>query len=81
MRGRRVCGPMRQEAKEWLLLVGKSILLVVGGILVVAALVELFVGGFSLLALGVLAMGLALAVPPLAFAWLDALREARKGRA
>lgn len=80
MRGRRVCRRMRQEAKEWLLLVGKSILLVVGGILVVAALVELFVGGFSLLVLGVLAMGLALAVPPLAFAWLDALREARKGR-
>lgn len=71
---------MRAEVKEWLFLMGKTLLLVVGGVLLAAALVELIVGGFSWLALGILALGLALAVPPLAFAFRDAVREARKGR-
>lgn len=71
---------MREETRDWLFLTGKTLLLVGGGILVVAALVELVVGGPSALALGVLAAGLLLAVPPLALAFRDAVREARKGR-
>lgn len=71
---------MRAETKEWLLLLGKTALLIVGGILVVAALVELYAGGPGVRAFVVLVAGLALAVPPLAFAYRDAVREARKGR-
>lgn len=71
---------MRQETKEWLLLMGKSILLILGGILTVAALVDLAVVGPNARALLVLAVGLLLAVPPLAFAFRDSLREAHKGR-
>lgn len=71
---------MRAEVRDWLLLMGKSALLVVGGILVVAALVDLVVVGWNLRATLVLLLGLALAVPPLAFAFLDALKQAKKGR-
>lgn len=71
---------MRQETVEWLLLIGKSVLFVLGGILVMASLVDLVVDGPSVLAFGVLALGLLLALPPLGFAFRDALREARKGR-
>lgn len=71
---------MRAEVRDWLLLMGKSVLLVVGGILVVAALVDLVVVGWNLRATLVLLLGLALAVPPLAFAFLDALKQAKKGR-
>jgi hypothetical protein len=71
---------VRQEVKEWLWLTLKTLLLIVGGILVLAALVDLVVAGLSWLAVGILALGLALALPPLAFAFRDAYREARKGR-
>jgi hypothetical protein len=83
---------VRQETKDWLALIGKSILLVLGGILVLAALVDLAVGepafrrGEGALATFeqspalVLLLGLALALPPLGLAFRDALREARKGR-
>lgn len=71
---------MRAEVRDWLFLMGKSVLLVVGGILVVAALVDLVVVGWNLRATLVLLLGLALAVPPLAFAFLDALKQAKKGR-
>lgn len=71
---------------------GKSILFVIGGILVLAALVDLrvgepwFEGGegpldtFERSAGLVLLAGLAIALPPLVLAFRDALREARKGR-
>ena len=68
--------PMR----EGLAFLAKTILFVLGFILVVAALVQLSVGGIGLQALGVLALGLALAGPPLGFALRDALREARRKR-
>lgn len=71
---------MRAEVKEWIGLIGKTLLLIVGGILATAALVEFVVAGYSHLALLIFAGGLLLAVPPLAFAFRDALREARKGR-
>lgn len=71
---------MQAETKEWLLLTGKTLLLIVGGVLTVAALVELIVDGYSHVAAIVLAAGLALAVPPVGFAFRDAVREARKGR-
>lgn len=71
---------MREDAKDWLFLMGKSILLILGGILFVAGLLDLVVDGYSHLAAGVLAVGLALAVPPLGLAFRDALREAKKGR-
>ena len=71
---------MQAETKEWLLLTGKTLLLVIGGVLTVAALVELVVDGYSHVGAIVLAVGLALAVPPLAFAFRDAVGEARKGR-
>lgn len=73
-------GRVRAETKEWLLLVGKTLLLIVGGIMTLAAAVELYAGGPSWLAFGMLALGLALALPPVAFAFRDALGEARKGR-
>ena len=71
---------MRDDVKEWLLLMGKSLLLILGGLMVVAGLVDLVVVGFNLRAGLVLAAGLLLAVPPLAFAFRDAVRDARKGR-
>lgn len=71
---------MRQEVKDWILLLGKSLLLVLGGILFLAGLVDLVVDGPDRLNLLVLAMGLLLAVPPLAFAFRDAVGEAKKGR-
>lgn len=71
---------MREDVKDWLFLMGKSIVIVFGGILFVAGLLDLVVDGYSHLAAGVLALGLLLAVPPLAFAFRDALAEARRGR-
>lgn len=71
---------MRQDVKDWLLLMGKSVLVIVGGILVAGGLVELVVAGPTKLGLGALAVGLLLCVPPMAFAFRDALAEARKGR-
>ena len=68
------------EVKDWIFLIVKSIFVIIGGILFVAALVDLVVGGFTWLTLGVLVLGLALWVPPMAFAYRDAVREAKKGR-
>ena len=83
---------MRQETRDWLFLIGKTLLFVLGGILTLAALVELAVGGpvfvrgdgimetFERSAGLVLLAGLALAVPPLWLAFRDAVRAARQGR-
>lgn len=71
---------MREDVRDWILLMGKSILMVVGGILVLAGLVDLIVERGSLRGAVALLVGLLLAVPPLAFAFRDAAREARKGR-
>lgn len=75
----RLAARMREEVRDWLLLMGKSVLFVIGGVLVMAGAVDLVVDGFGWLAFGVLLLGLLLAVPPLAFAFGDALREARRG--
>lgn len=69
---------MRRDTKDNLLLVVKSVLLVLGAVLTVAALVELFVGGPSVKAFQYLLVGLVLSVPPLAFAFRDALRSKRE---
>lgn len=71
---------MKPETKESWALLGKTVLLVIGGILVVAALVELVVGGWSARAGLVLLLGLLCVAPPLGFAFRDAVREARKGK-
>ncbi len=82
---------MRQELREWFALAGKTLLMIVGGILSIAALLQIIVTGdwfvrgdgfvdtFQKSAGLVLLLGLLLAVPPLAFAFRDALHEARKG--
>lgn len=69
---------MRADQKENLVLVGKSLLLVIGGIVALAAIVELKVGGPSLRALAYLLVGLALALPPLVLAFRDAARSKRR---
>lgn len=71
---------MREDVRDWILLIGKSILFVIGGITATASVVELIVGGFSWLAVGYLAFGLALAVPPVVLAFRDAYVAAREGR-
>lgn len=83
---------VREEVKDWIFLIGKTILVIVGGLLILAALVEISVGGpwfvrgatpietFEKSAGLVLLAGLLLAVPPMALAFRDAVREARKGR-
>lgn len=63
---------------EWGL-VGKSILLVLGGILAIAALVELSVGGWSVKAAIYLVVGLALVGYPLGTSFRDAIRRPVKG--
>jgi hypothetical protein len=63
--------------KESLALVGKSLLFVLGGIVAVAALVQLVVSGPEWEAALYLLVGLALMVPPLALAFRDAVRNAR----
>lgn len=69
---------MRQETKDNLALAGKSLLVIVGGLLVVAATVDLVVGGPRLRDLAYLLVGLLLSVPPVAFAFLDALKAGRR---
>jgi hypothetical protein len=71
---------VREDLKDWLLLMGKSVLFVLGGILVVAGLVDLVVAGLNLRAGLVLLAGLLLGVPPLALAFRDAVRAARRTR-
>lgn len=68
------------ERLDWLFLIGKTLLVIVGGILFVAGLVDLVVIGPTLQGTGVLFLGLALAGPPIAFAFRDAVKEAKKGR-
>ncbi|MFA5860393.1 MAG: hypothetical protein WDA16_01730 [Candidatus Thermoplasmatota archaeon] len=69
---------MRAETKESIALVGKSVLLVLGGTISVAALVELGVGGPGVRAFVYLVAGLALAIPPLALSFRDAVRAKRR---
>lgn len=71
---------MRQEAKDWIFLMGKSVLVIVGAILVAGGLVELVVAGPTSRGLGALAVGLLLCIPPMVLAFRDALAEAKKGR-
>lgn len=79
---RRLARPgMRDETRDWLKLMAKSFLMVVGGILFVAGLVDLVVTRRpGVRNMGALLVGLAMCVPPLAFAFREALAEARKGR-
>lgn len=83
---------MRESVKEWIFLMGKTLLVIIGGLLTLAALVELSVGGpwfvrgstpvetFEKSAGLVLLAGLLLAVPPIALSFRDAVRDARKRR-
>lgn len=57
---------------------GKSVLVVLGGVLVTAALVDLVVDGWSVRGGLVLVMGLLLGVPPIALAFREAVRAARR---
>ena len=70
---------MQEAARDSLALVGKSVVFVLGGVMVVSALVEVAVAGWSLRAGGFLIVGLALCGAPLALAFRDAVRAARKG--
>lgn len=72
---------MQEATRDNLLLVGKSLLFVLGGVMVVSAVVELGVAGWSLRAGGFLVVGLALCGTPLALAFRDAVRAARRGDA
>lgn len=78
---RRIARPVREEVREWLLLMGKSVVFVVGGVLVMAGAVDLAVDGPGWLAAGVLLVGLLFTVPFLYFAFRDAVRDARSRRA
>lgn len=69
---------MRQETKETLALWGKSLLMILGGILVSAATVDLVVTGFTPRGLAYLVAGLALAGLPLGLAFRDAVRHGRE---
>jgi hypothetical protein len=68
------------EAKDWFFLMGKSLLVLVGVVLVVGGLVELVVAGWTVRGIGALLVGLVLCVPPMTLAFRDAVREARQGR-
>jgi hypothetical protein len=60
---------------------GKSVVFVLGGILVMAGLVDLVVDGPGWLAAGILLLGLLCTVPFLWLAFRDAVRDARSRRA
>ena len=68
------------EVRDWLFLMGKSLLVMIGVVLVAGGLVELVVAGLTRRGIGALLVGLLLCVPPMAFAFRDALREAKQGR-
>lgn len=68
---------MRPETKDALALAGKSVLVVLGGVLVSAAAVDLAVDGWSGQAGAYLAVGLLLAGAPLALAFRSSLRAGR----
>lgn len=65
------------EVRDRFALVGKSILVILGGILVSAAAVDLIVAGWSLRAAGTLGVGLLFAGVPLGLAFRDAVRAGR----
>lgn len=69
---------MRPETKDGLLLAGKTVALVLGGILVMAGLVDLIVTGLTWEGALVLLVGLLLTGLPVGFAFRDALRHARR---
>lgn len=71
---------MRAETKDNLLLAGKSVLVIVGCIVTIAATVDLVVGGPRLRDLAYLLVGLLLVVPPVALAFRDAVRHGRQAR-
>lgn len=72
---------MRETTRDNLALVGKSVVFVLGGVMVVSAAVELAVAGWSPAAGSFLVAGLVLCGAPLALAFRDAVRAARKGDA
>lgn len=81
---------MREALRDWLSLGIKTIVFIVGGILILAALVEMAVGSpwfvrgatfsqtFEESPILVLLAGLLLAIPPLAIAFRDAARAGRE---
>lgn len=75
----RVPWSVHQETKDMLLLVGKSILLALGGLVAVAAVVDIRVDGPGRRNLVALVVGLSMAVPPLALAFRDAVRHGKRG--
>ena len=68
---------MRAGVKDGLFLAGKTVLVLLGGILVSAATVDLAVEGFGVQAAIYLLAGLLLAGVPLGLAFRDAARHAR----
>lgn len=72
---------MRETTRDNLALVGKSLVFVLGGVMVVSSIVELGVAGWSLRAAGFLGAGLLLCGVPLVIAFRDAARAARRGDA
>lgn len=67
----------RREIRDYLVLMAKSVLVILGGILIMAGLVDLVVDGPDGRNLGALGVGLLLAVPPVAFAFREAVRAGR----
>lgn len=86
------CAAVREALRDWLSLITKTGLFIVGGILVLAALLEMAVGTpwyarggtaletFEKSPILVLLAGLLLAIPPLAIAFRDSLHAARQRR-
>jgi hypothetical protein len=72
---------VRETTRDNLALVGKSLVFVLGGVMVVSSVVELGVGGWSLRAGGFLVGGLLLCGVPLLLAFRDAVRATRRGNA
>ena len=68
---------MRPETREHLALVGKSVLVVLGGILASAGLVDVVVDGAGVENVAYLVAGLLLAGVPLLFAFRSAARAGR----
>jgi hypothetical protein len=75
-----VGSPVHPALKENLALAAKTVLFSLGGLLLVAALVDLVVSGPTWQGVAVLAAGALFAGLPFGFALRDALRHARRGR-
>lgn len=71
---------MRQGVRDGILLVLKTISVILGAILLMAALVDLVVTGITQRGLIVLVVGLAMVGLPVAFAFRDALKHGRRRR-